>query len=211
MQRKDIKVGEAYAVTNERGPRRSYASKVKATVVRLDAEYEKKSRYGRSTFTANDGILVRFDEPVVFDWGGLRALSDLLKRDAGHTTAAKKEFKKDAITEWVASDARFIVEPWDEYEARMNMFAENEARYQREADEAATEFAPKLGDAMERLHDIGLKNVSLDTDRAEITFDGGSIKLATQKGTRGKVVTDFAKAATIETDVLLGLAEKATV
>jgi hypothetical protein len=172
MQRKLIKVGGTYALTTEQQARRRNryydTEAVKATVVALDAEYEKRQgRFGTLSRMQNDGILVKFDRPVSTALFGLKHV-------------------KDGVLELTITDPRAFLKPWDEYEAEEKAGREMEKRWAREADEAAAAFAPVLEATMKALSEHGFKEIKLYGDLSGISFYGGSVPLETRKGTDGK-------------------------
>lgn len=207
MQRRDIKVGESYAITNQRGKRASGASAVKGTVLRLDGEYEKRrGSYSSSTYTATDGIVVEFDGPVVFDHSGIRPLASVVGPDSNYQDWAQDTFREEARTQWVVSDPRFVIERWDTYDERQREYAEVADRYRRESDERAAAFKPVLRTTMKKLREAGFKDVSVHRDLSGISFYGGSISLSTGTGTDGeKKATGFGHNARLMPEQLLRL------
>ena len=178
MQRKKIKIGEAYAVTNQRSARAYLGPHVKGTVVSFDGKYQgRTSRYSYRTETKQDGIVVRFDEPVYLSFDGIVTARSLPSRDSR---------RKDTITELVVPDPRWIAMPWDEYAREQKEWAETQEDWAREADEKAKAFAPVLEQVKQQLRGHGFKNLEVYDDLSGLTFDGGSVPLRTGKGTDGK-------------------------
>lgn len=102
MQRSKIKIGDVVGVVSRAG-KDAKDKAVRATVEKLDAEYVEGSTYYGKT-TKRDGILVRFDEPMSYRYGGI-------------FPAAGRPKGEPTKTSLVVEDARHIVAPWSEIEA----------------------------------------------------------------------------------------------
>lgn len=155
MQRKLIKVGEAYAVSPERSTRHSQV--VKGTVVALDGEYEyRRRRAYSSTETKHDGIVVRFDEPMFSSHSGWEPLARAEER---YTPERVEEARKRAITQAVLPEARMVREPWADYAERMARFEAARDESLRNADAVADKAEPRVAAVQDALSARGMKVV----------------------------------------------------
>lgn len=182
MQRKEIKVGEAYAVTSPQVARQKRGSKqaVKATVVRTDAEHEVPvSRYSTRTFTAKDGIEVRFDKPVRFGWNGATYVARGVQ---------------DARTSFVFADGRAFLDTWGAYAAREAEFEKWRRKNAADAERAAARFESVLAEVIEKLRAMGVEG-ELEVLRDNSGGSFGPIDFTFSRSTNSKgesVATGFA-------------------
>lgn len=175
MQRKKIKVGEKYAVVKRMGRDAHESKSVPATVEEMGVEYT-TSRWGsfRSVnVTMNDGIRVRFDEPVVVGHYDFKPLSYYTDPERGIKERVVEEHRKNAVTEYVLEGSRYILRPWAEVE-------EMRARWDRENRERA-EKVDAIGQVVEPVY-------AAVTDRLK-DYEHGT-KQYTAKGVHGKRITD---------------------
>src|SRR4051812_17613900 len=110
MQKSKIKVGTSYAVVQAAA---DHAQPTEAVVVAFGQPRKVFGEY-RSQIK-NDGVLVRFPEPVVDEsYASFTPISELSKN---YTEAARAEKIKRAVTEAVVT-TRCIVEEWEPFKAR---------------------------------------------------------------------------------------------
>jgi len=161
MQRKQIKIGEAYAVIASRAQRESRkGTPVKGIVVGFDGEYSyhKSDGWRGRTVTKQDGIVVRFEEPMVRAWDKFEPLAQIEARADRLADHYLAECRATAVTQTVLQAAQMVVEPWADREAREAIWAASTRKHEEKmdamADEAAAE--PILAAIREKLDTLGI-------------------------------------------------------
>lgn len=106
-----------------------------ATVIEVGARRLTGTRYGRSVYQTNDGILVKFTKPQE---AGVNAIDDRVK----------------VLTAVVTP--RFIIAPWADVIRRRAATDEFAAKQKAEGDKKALDFGPYLAEFIDTLKEIGL-------------------------------------------------------
>jgi hypothetical protein len=156
MQRSKIKVGEAYAVVASQARRRP-GTPVKGTVLALDGKYMARKGQGGSYWAREreftDGIVVKFDEPMVRQYDSFEPLAKALVRLNEY---AGREARENAVTEAVLQAAQMVTEPWAAYAERRAHFDAAEERWAKEADAKGEAVEPRYEAVIEKLESLGI-------------------------------------------------------
>jgi hypothetical protein len=201
MQRKQIKVGETYAVVKRMGRDAREDNSVAARVIEMGVEYTAR-RWG--SFTSHnvkmfDGIRVEFVEPVVPSHSTFETLRAIEERGTLKASALKEK-REEAITTTVLPGSKHVLRPWAEV-------VEMRERWDRERRERA-EKMDAIGDVVEPVYEAVYYALAVKSETGD-PHKECSIKVFTQPGTEKKRTTD----ATFTFDLdqlaaLLGVAVK---
>ena len=158
MQRKQIKIGEAYAVVASRSTGRRQGTPVKGVVLGFDGEYQSwtSSTWHSREITKRDGVRVRFEEPMMRSHDSFHPLSQIEARADQVADSYLEEARKKASTEAVLQSVQMVKEPWAEYAEREARFDEARLRWARENDAKGDVAEPVIAAIRETLEERGI-------------------------------------------------------
>lgn len=157
MERKQIKIGEAYGVVASRSTRRP-GNPVRATVLGFDGEFEQRTGRWSGTATRTTGIRVKFDEPMVRQWDEFCPLAKYERQYAADevTTEQIEMQRARAVTEAVLEAAQMVTEPWADYTRRLVEREEWADKQARDMDERGDKIEPRVAAVKDVFDRVGI-------------------------------------------------------